>query len=170
MEKKNVNILVVDDLEVSRDLISWELQEHGFRISCAASGEEAISLIKEKDGGFDYVLMDQVLMKGMDGIEATRIIHEQFPGIRTIVMTLYGDGESSRQALDAQAYRYVFRSSNLEETVEEIVALIESADELAHIEKSLLVRGRQHRFSRCGCGLGSGGQDLPDLVFERCTG
>jgi DNA-binding NtrC family response regulator len=85
----------------------------------------------------DFVVMDQVMVDGIDGIEATRQINQIDPDIRTIVMTMYGDGESSQAALDAGAYRYVFRPSNPAGALKEIISLIDSADELMDIVQNM---------------------------------
>ena len=137
MQNGKIKVLVVDDVETSRELLAEALDDVGYQVGVVASGEAAIECVKRAEGDFDFILMDQVLLGGMDGIEAARIINQDYPQIRTIVMTIYGDGESSRAALDAGADRYVFRSLDLEEAVDDIIALIESARELSKIEKTL---------------------------------
>jgi len=137
MNDENIKILVVDDTESSRDLIEEELADAGFQVEVAASGEASIEIVNQANGKFDFIIMDQVLLGGMDGIDATKIINEKFPKIRTIVITMYGDGEASRAALEAGAYRYVFRSHDLNEAIKDVIDLVESASELARIEDKL---------------------------------
>ena len=134
-----ISILIVDDTESWRELLAQELEDAGYRVEKAESAESALQQIANCAGVFDFVLMDQVLMgSGMDGVQATKVIHDRYPRIRVIVMTVYGDGESSRAALEAGAYRYIFRSADIEESVADIRALIESAERLAETEVKLV--------------------------------
>lgn len=132
------HVLVVDDDDLGRTTLTQALSEAGYVVSGVASGQEAIDHVRQVEGRLDFIVMDQVLLVGeMDGIAATHQIHHQYRDIRTIVMTLYGDGESSAAALKAGAYRYVFRSPVLAEAAAEIVSLIGSAQSLAQIEAKL---------------------------------
>jgi CheY-like chemotaxis protein len=65
-------VLVVDDREDSRVLVTKVLKFHGYEVSGARSGEEAISLAQKEVP--DLILMDVRLPGGMDGLEATRRI------------------------------------------------------------------------------------------------
>jgi signal transduction histidine kinase/CheY-like chemotaxis protein len=133
-----LHVLVVDDDDLGRTTLTQALSEAGYDVRGVPSGQQAIEHARQVEGNLDFIIMDQVLLLGeMDGIEATRQIQHQYPRIRTIVMTLYGDGESSRAALTAGAYRYVFRSPVLAEAAAEIVSLIGSAQSLSQIEADL---------------------------------
>lgn len=137
MQNGKIKVLVVDDTKHARELLAEALDEAGHEVEAVGSGEAAIECVRKTEGDLDFIIMDQVLVGGLDGLEATRIIHDDYPQIQTIVMTVYGDGESSRAALDVEAYRYVFRSPDLEEALKEIIALTEAARALSEIEKSL---------------------------------
>jgi GAF domain-containing protein/ActR/RegA family two-component response regulator len=126
-------VLVVYDDDDLRDSLCESVQEAGYAVEGADSGEAAIARVRQAEGKFDFVLMDQVLLNGMDGLQATRIIHGEYPAIRIIVLTQYGDGESSRQALESGAYRYVF----LPCLDEEITNLMKYSASLAKLEQGL---------------------------------
>ena len=64
----------------------------------------------------DIVLMD-ITMPGLDGVEATRLIHERDPGIRVLVLTMHDDEEIFLRSLDAGAAGYVLKRSGGHELV-----------------------------------------------------
>ena len=69
--RPNLRILVVDDSQTNRFLMTRMLEERGHSTTVATDGLEAVEMVERAD--FDVVLMD-VMMPGMDGLEATRII------------------------------------------------------------------------------------------------
>lgn len=138
MFQDKTRILVVDDSAAWRELLVDALKEQGFDVIGSASSEDAFRILDQTSATIDFVLMDQVLVGShYDGIRATQFISQRFPSIRVIVMTVYGEGESSHQALKAGAYRYVFRSTDPNEAVIDIVAIIQSAKNLAKMENDL---------------------------------
>lgn len=68
---KDARILVVDDVEANRELLARRLQHEGCRVTLAAGGGAALSLLQDQE--FDLVLLD-LMMPGMDGIEVLRAI------------------------------------------------------------------------------------------------
>ena len=66
---KKPRILVVDDEAAMRESLTDWLMEDDYEVSQASSGEEAVSMVKEKD--FDVVLLD-LKMPGMDGLETMK--------------------------------------------------------------------------------------------------
>jgi len=102
-------ILLVDDHTVMREGLARLLaQEPDFEvIGQAKDGQEAI----EQAGTLrpDVVLMD-ISMPRMNGIESTKIIHQQHPDIRIIGLSLYSEEERSKEILDAGAAFYLTKS------------------------------------------------------------
>lgn len=105
-EDGRIRLLLVDDHPIMRQLISSTLEEEVdiTVIGEAANGKEAIH--KTRQLRPDLILMD-FSMPGIDGIEATRIIHSEHPDIRIIGLSLYQDENRTAKMLEAGAATYV---------------------------------------------------------------
>lgn len=99
-----ITLLVVDDDQNHRETLRTLLEEWGYATVGAASGEAAVALCREQP--FDLILMD-VRMSGMSGIEATRAIRAYNPAIPIVIMTAYSDVENAVEALKSGAYDYL---------------------------------------------------------------
>ena len=80
------NILIVEDNMDLSEGIQWALEQADFKVTAVSSGEEAVSLIQEKN--FDLTLID-LNLPGMDGIEVLLNILDLDPEAKVIVMTAY---------------------------------------------------------------------------------
>jgi len=103
-----IRILTVDDHPLMRaGVASFLATEPGLQVVAeAANGEEALEKYRELRP--DLVLMD-LSMPVMDGLEATHAILEEFPDARIIVLTTYAGDEDVHRALDAGAVGYVLK-------------------------------------------------------------
>jgi len=103
-----IRILTVDDHPLMRaGVASFLATEPGLQVVAeAANGEEALEKYRELRP--DLVLMD-LSMPVMDGLEATQAILEEFPDARIIVLTTYAGDEDVHRALDAGAVGYVLK-------------------------------------------------------------
>ncbi|TLN04872.1 response regulator transcription factor, partial [bacterium] len=119
MQAEKISVLLVDDHNMVRmglhayfdTLADIEV------VGEAATGEEAVRLVVERTP--DVVLMD-LLMPGMDGVEATRQIKKVSPSTQVIVLTSYHEDEHIFPAIRAGALSYVLKDidpDNLAETV-----------------------------------------------------
>ena len=108
-----MKILVVDDEALVRDIIRKGLsQMGGFHVEVAQSGPEAIEKI-EKDV-FDLVLTD-LKMPGMDGLELLKTIKGTRPEVMVILMTAYGSIETAVEAMRIGANDYITKPVDLNE-------------------------------------------------------
>jgi len=107
-EKAAKNILIVDDEAIIRDLCSRALK--GYNLREARSGEEALAIFDK--GGVDVILTD-VMMPGMDGIELLRRLKEKEPTIVVIVMTGLAEKDVILSALKADADDFISKPVNL---------------------------------------------------------
>ena len=114
-----IKILLVDDHDLVRLGINKLLSDiKGFQIvGEAKSGEEAI----EKVGKLkpDIVLMD-VKMPGMGGLEATKRVVKQYPKVKVLVVTVYGDEPYPSRVLQAGATGYMTKGAGVEEMIQAI--------------------------------------------------
>jgi len=99
-------ILVVDDNEMNRDMLSRRLHRRGYHVTTAKDGEEALAILAEK--AFDLVLLD-IMMPGIDGLgvlELIRAKHSLIP-LPVIMVTAKDEGDFVVRALDLGANDYV---------------------------------------------------------------
>ena len=113
-EPKPVRVLLADDQRLVRESLGTLLGLlPGIDLVASASdGEEALTLAEEH--GPDVVLMD-LRMPRLDGIEATRRLHERRPEVRVIALTTYADDESVLGALRAGARGYLTKDASSED-------------------------------------------------------
>jgi CheY-like chemotaxis protein len=83
-------VLIVEDDESVRAFTARALQADGHATETAADGDEALEMIRAASGGFDLVLSD-IRMPVMDGIEMAENASRAFPGLRILLMTGYAE-------------------------------------------------------------------------------
>jgi DNA-binding NarL/FixJ family response regulator len=117
-----ITVLLADDHRVVRDALRYLLEAQGDIkvIALAADGMEAV----EKAKGLcpDVVVMD-ISMPRMDGIEATRRICQECPNTHTVMLTIYNSAEHIQHALQAGADGFVLKEAAGQELVAAIRAL-----------------------------------------------
>lgn len=83
-------LLLVEDDESVRMFTARALQASGHSVQTAADGEDGLAAIHDADGQFDLVLSD-IRMPVMDGIEMAKQAANAFPGLRILLMTGYAE-------------------------------------------------------------------------------
>jgi NarL family two-component system response regulator LiaR len=109
-----LRVLIVDDHALLREGLRLILgPDAGFQVvGEARDGEEAIARAREADP--DVVLMD-VLLPGMTGVEATRVLRAELPEVRVVILTGVEDDAVARDAIEAGAVAYVLKEATGEE-------------------------------------------------------
>ncbi|WP_170006662.1 response regulator [Bacillus fonticola] len=114
-----MKIVIVDDHDmVRRGLISCLIQEEDMDIvGEASSGEDAVKLVEAVHP--DVVLMD-LIMEGMNGIQATEEILNLLPAVKVIILTSFYDDNNVFPALEAGAFSYLLKTAKAEEVIDAI--------------------------------------------------
>jgi DNA-binding NtrC family response regulator len=110
MEMRIPRILIVDDEPNIRQGLAEALDDQGYEIELAASGEAALEIIRLKP--FDLVLVDLV-MEEMDGIEVLREITREWPQTEVVIITAHGTIETAVKALKEGAYDFLTKPINV---------------------------------------------------------
>jgi two-component system response regulator HydG len=129
-------ILVVDDERSHRTMLKAVLTKEGYDIAEADDGVSAIKAVE--NDSFDLILMD-IRMTDLDGIEAMREIKRTSPSIPVIMMTAYASIKTAVEALKSGAYDYLTKPLD----VEELKILIQKALEHYRLhEENILLKER----------------------------
>nr|HID12293.1 response regulator transcription factor [Anaerolineae bacterium] len=111
-------IMVVDDEAVTRISLAEILRLEGYQVATAASGEEALSLLNKSDS-FDLIVLD-LKMPGMDGLEVTEAVQKQSPGTVIVLLTAFGTLETAIQAIRHGAHDYLLKPCPIPEILESV--------------------------------------------------
>ena len=117
-------ILIVDDEKNMRKTLADILRDEGYQVATAATGEEAVALCSQQD--FDVVLMD-VRMPGMDGVEAFRRIRRHREGVRVLLMSAYDVNQLKEAALDEGAIAFLSKPLDVQKVIQLIGEVKETA-------------------------------------------
>ena len=142
-------ILIVDDEVSMREFLEIMLSKEGYKVSSSGSGKEALKMLN--DTIYDLIVSD-VQMPGMNGIELLRNVKEVCPDTTVIMITAYASTESGVEAMKAGAYDYITKPFK----VDEIKLIIKNAldKKRLEVENLLLKREFRERYSFAGI-LGS---------------
>lgn len=110
-------VLVVDDEEDFLETIVKRLRDRNLEVSGATSGEAALALMDAQD--FDVVILD-VRMPGMDGIEALKEMKKRKPLTEVIMLTGHASVESGIQGMQLGAFDYVMKPVPLDELLDKM--------------------------------------------------
>jgi len=117
----SVNILVVDDEEDIRNMLNRHLSLLDYMVETAANGKEAVELLQRKR--IDIVITD-LLMPEMNGIELLEFIHEDSPMIHTIAITGYVTLDNALSCMRLGADNIIFKPledlTELEDSVKSV--------------------------------------------------
>ena len=105
------NILIVDDEQSYRQLLSLVFETDGNKIRTAMNGRQALELLQEEPAD---VIISDVKMPDMDGIELLRSLRETQPDIGVVLMTAFASVETAREAFKLGADDFITKPFDVE--------------------------------------------------------
>ena len=118
------NILVVDDDPELRENIREILDDAGFAVTVAASGEEALDCLERQ--AFDVILLD-LIMPGLGGKEVLPLIKRQSPSVKAIMITAFATIENAVSAMRKGADDYLTKPFKVDELLMAVRRCLEEA-------------------------------------------
>ena len=127
----SIRILVVDDEERMRQLLTKVLRRAGYVVDGAPCGREALALARLQP--FDVVLTD-IRMPGMDGMQLLRALREEATETTVVMMTAFGSVDDAVQAMKEGAYHYISKPFQMDE----VLIVVERAVEEKRLRRELV--------------------------------
>lgn len=115
----SVRVLLVDDEAAYVDVLFNRLNRRGFDVNKAYSGSQALQQLRGHE--FDVVVLD-LKMAGMDGIEVLKTIKTMDPRIQVIMLTGHGSATACEQVLEQGAFDYLMKPCELDDLIDTIKA------------------------------------------------
>ena len=112
MVRVPINILVVDDEEDFVEMFTMRLEEVGERVKGVHSGQECLESLEQDD--VDVVILD-IKMPGMDGIDTLREIKRRHPIVEVILLTGHGSTHTAVEGMKLGAYDYLNKPADFKE-------------------------------------------------------
>ncbi len=120
-------ILLVEDDPPVRAVAHRGLSRYGYSVLPAESGSEALRLAEEHEGTIDLLLTD-IMMPGMNGVEVGAEILKRYPGIKVLYMSGYADQDLVRQGLLKPGTRFLQKPFTPGELAERVREVLDGAD------------------------------------------
>jgi NarL family two-component system response regulator LiaR len=136
-----IKVMVVDDHDVVREGISGFLNAFDDLelVGEARDGQEAVVLCAKTQP--DVILMD-IVMPVMDGIEATEVIREKYPNVKVVILTSFNDEDSVVQGLQAGAISYLLKNASIHDMSSTIRAAYAGKPVLAPEAAQALIKSK----------------------------
>jgi len=162
---KPIRVIIVDDHTVVRSGLGAVLaySENMELVGEAENGEEAIRLCEQLQP--DIVLMD-LLMPKMDGVTATKIIHESWPQIRIIALTSYKEKEYVEGVLKAGATSYLLKNVSANELISAINRAMSGQPSLSPEAAQVLIQAASSQPPELGHDLTAREREVLALIIE----
>jgi len=106
------SIMVIDDEKIVGDMAKLSFEQDGYEVETFLNGESALERIKEKP--FDVVVTD-LKMKGVDGLEVLRSVKKLYPGIVVIMVTAFANLDVAIEAQRYDVHDFFTKPAKIEE-------------------------------------------------------
>jgi DNA-binding NtrC family response regulator len=115
---KKINLLLVDDEKPFLDTITKRLEKRDLTVSAVYSGQEALKEL-ENNKSIEVIILD-VKMPGMDGIETLGEIKKKFPLVEVIMLTGHATVETAIDGMKVGAFDYLMKPCDLDALVKKV--------------------------------------------------
>ena len=141
MIKIPIKILIVDDEKDFVEILALRLKEVGEVVTPAYSGSQCLKILKKQD--IDVILLD-IKMPEMDGVEALNVIKQEFPLVEVIMLTGHGTTQTAVNCMKKGAFDYLLKPANFQELMSKLNEARRKKDEqverIRKAEAKLLLR------------------------------
>ena len=160
-----IKVMIVDDHPIVRSGLGSMLRAFDDLelVGVASSGE--IALAKCQESTPDVILMDMV-MPGMDGVETTQAVLDQYPTVNIVVLTSFAKDDMVQQALEAGATSYVLKETSIDKLAEAIRAAHAGQPTLSPEATRSLIKTKTGSFKTVDPGLTSRERQVLALIVE----
>ncbi|MFC5652378.1 response regulator [Paenibacillus solisilvae] len=141
-------IMIVDDHDMVRaGLRTYLMLEPKFDVVAeAANGEVAVQLLRDGiPGGQPQIILMDLMMPQMDGVEATRVIMKEFPNLKIVMLTSFLEDEKVVAAIEAGAVSYVLKTVSAEELIYALNGAVKGMPVMTADVSQALTRGLRQR-------------------------
>jgi len=119
LKHKDIKILIVDDEVAFANTLAQRLQIRGIKVGIAYDGEQALSKLKKEE--LDVVVLD-LKMPGMDGMEVLQEIKRVYPNIQVIMLTGHGTDKDEEQAKKLGGFDFLNKPVDIDTLEQKIKA------------------------------------------------
>jgi DNA-binding response OmpR family regulator len=117
MKKKEIKVLVVDDEVSFADTLAQRLKMRDLKVGTVYDGEQALSRVKEEEP--DVMILD-LKMPGMHGMEVLREIRKAYPGIQVIILTGHGTDKDEEESKRLGGFDYLNKPADIDHLEQKI--------------------------------------------------
>lgn len=122
MPQHKIDILIVDDEEMMRQLLEDVLQLEGYTVASAEDGQAALARVKESS---PRLVISDIKMPRMNGFELLKAVKDRYPEMRVIMMTGYSDDFTVKDALRLNADEYIIKPFNTHDITSVVKSVLE---------------------------------------------
>ena len=115
-------VLIVDDEGQFVDAVVERLRLRGFDAEGVTTGHEAMELLGQSS--YDVLLLD-VKMPGLGGLEILSRVKEKWPGLRVVFLTGHGSSQDAEKGMELGAFDYVMKPVNIDDLIKILRAALE---------------------------------------------
>ena len=133
--KERIRILIADDEEIIRDLLTEHLTEEGFNVVAVPSGEKALEIFSKDP---DHLVVTDIRMGGMSGVQLLEEVKKLDPDAQVIIITSHASLDTAVATMRAGAYDYIFKPFEDLDQVTEVITRAMGKVELIHKNRQLI--------------------------------